>query len=249
MRILGIDTATTTASVALIENGQLVVEKLYDRTRAGTARAMTQPQGNHAEIILPLIRSAFDHARVDLTDLSGVALSIGPGSFTGLRIALATVKGIAYEWGLPVVGVSTLHANAARVTDADDLVCSLLDARKQEVYAALFRRDNGALTRLSEDSLLAVGAVIELILAAHPRATTVIVGDGVRAYRELLASALGSTTRFSTGDEYGSVAAQVAEIAMERFCAASTDDLGPLVPCYLRPSEAQSKSTGSALTC
>ncbi|MGH7811313.1 MAG: tRNA (adenosine(37)-N6)-threonylcarbamoyltransferase complex dimerization subunit type 1 TsaB, partial [Candidatus Binatia bacterium] len=150
MRILGIDTATTTASVAIIENGQLVAEKLCDKTRAETTHATPQPQGNHAEIILPLIRSAFDHARVTLTDLSGVALSIGPGSFTGLRIALATVKGIAYEWGLPVVGVSTLHANAARVTDAADLVCSLLDARKREVYAALFRRENGALTRLSE---------------------------------------------------------------------------------------------------
>jgi tRNA threonylcarbamoyladenosine biosynthesis protein TsaB len=249
MRILGIDTATTTASVAIIDDGKLVAEKLYDKARVETPHAMTPPQGNHAEIILPLIRSAFDHAGVALTDLSGVALSIGPGSFTGLRIALATVKGIAYEWGLPVVGVSTLHANAERVTDAADLVCSLLDARKQEVYAALFRRDNGALTRLSEDSLLTVEAVIELILAAKTRATTVIVGDGVRAYRNLLTSSLGGTARISTGDEYGSVAAQVAEIALGRFYAATTDDLGPLVPCYLRPSEAQSKITRSALTC
>jgi tRNA threonylcarbamoyladenosine biosynthesis protein TsaB len=148
-----------------------------------------------------------------------------------------------------VVGVSTLHANAARVTDADELVCSLLDARKREVYAALFRQGNGALTRLSEDSLLTVEAVVEQILAAKTRATTVIVGDGVRAYRELLTSTLGSTVRISTGDEYGSVAAQVAEIALGRFYAATTDDLGPLVPCYLRPSEAQSKITRSALTC
>src|SRR5574341_1270031 len=245
MRILGIDTATTTASVAIIDDGKLVAEKIYDKTRAQTTHAMTQPQGNHAEIILPLIRSAFDHAGIALTDLSGIALSIGPGSFTGLRIALATVKGIAYEWGLPVVGVSTLHANAARVTDAG-LVCSLLDARKQEVYTALFRRENGVLTRLSEDSLLNVEAVIELILAARTRATTVIVGDGVTAYSGLLTSTLGRTARLSTGDEYGSVAAQVAEVALGRFCAAMTDDLGPLVPRYLRPSEAQRKITRSA---
>ena len=160
---------------------------------------------------------------------------------------MATVKGIAYEWGLPVVGVSTLHANAARVTDADGFICALLDARKREVYAALFRRSGGSLTRLSEDAVISVPSVIELLLGAGAT-DCVIIGDGAQAYEKLLSSALGSATRIVASDEYRSVAAEVATLSWGRFHAAKTDDLGALVPLYLRLSEAQSKGTLFALT-
>ena len=95
---------------------------------------------NHAEILLPLIQTLFETTGVTVQQLSGIAVSIGPGSFTGLRIGLATAKGLAYESGVPLVGVSTLHANAARVRRGDALIGSMLDARKSEVYVALFRR-------------------------------------------------------------------------------------------------------------
>ncbi|HEY3166171.1 MAG TPA: tRNA (adenosine(37)-N6)-threonylcarbamoyltransferase complex dimerization subunit type 1 TsaB, partial [Candidatus Binatia bacterium] len=140
MRILGIDTATAAASVALIEDGKLVAEEIQSKTGKSSDREMGQRRGNHAEIVLPLIQSVLGKTRTTAADLSGIGISIGPGSFTGLRIGLATAKGIAYECGLPLVGVSTLQANAARVTGFDGIVCSLLDARKSEVYFALFRR-------------------------------------------------------------------------------------------------------------
>src|SRR5262245_13154990 len=239
MRILGIDTATPTASVALVEDGQLVVEDFSGRIK-GWENSSAQTKGNHAEIILPLIRALLSQAGIALNDLSGIAVSIGPGSFTGLRIALATVKGIAYDSGLPVVGVSTLLANAARVNDADGVVCSLLDARKQEVYAALFRRSGESLNRLSPDAVMAIRLAIELILRAGAK-HYVIIGNGAIAYKKLLLDSLGGSARISAGDEYKSVAAQVAELAWGRFLTATTDDLGALVPLYLRASEAESK--------
>jgi tRNA threonylcarbamoyladenosine biosynthesis protein TsaB len=130
MRIIGVDTATTTASVALIDNGLLISEKVYPSHKsAGNAPGFNQ--SNHAEIIIPLIESLFETTNILLQDVTGFALSIGPGSFTGLRIGLSTVKGLAYGWRIPVVGVSTLMAYAARVTDHDGLICSPLYSKKK----------------------------------------------------------------------------------------------------------------------
>ena len=129
MRILGVDTATSTASVALIEDGRLVAEEVHSSRGSANQSQTVNSRVNHAEIILPLIEAALRKAAASLRDLSGLAVSIGPGSFTGLRIGLSTVKGLAYGLDIPVVGISTLLANAARVNDFDGLICSFLDAR------------------------------------------------------------------------------------------------------------------------
>src|SRR5713101_6526754 len=163
MRTLGVDTATSTASVAIIEDGVLVAEKIFPRAVPVNGSTVGHFKSNHAEVLLPLIETALQAAAVSLSELSCLAVSIGPGSFTGLRIGLSTAKGLAYGWQIPVVGVSTLLANAARVTDYDGLICSLLDARKKQVYASLFRRCGERLARLTEDSVLAVTEVIDLV--------------------------------------------------------------------------------------
>jgi tRNA threonylcarbamoyladenosine biosynthesis protein TsaB len=247
MRILGIDTATPTASVALIEDQKILAEQIHRQAKISSDQATPPPKGNHAEVLLPLIRALFAGANLSLSELSGIAVTIGPGSFTGLRIALATVKGIAYECGLPVVGVSTLHANAARVVD-DGVICSLLDARKHEVYAALFRRAGKVFTRVSEDAVLSVSRVSEL-LSDCGAVKPFLIGDGAAAYEMQVKDSFGGALRFSAGDEFGSVAAQAALLARPRFLAQATDDIGVLSPHYLRPSEAQSKRFIAVLTC
>src|SRR6478672_10409581 len=160
MRIIGIDTATTTASVALIDNGLLISEKVYPiHESRGNARGLNS-KSNHAEIIIPLIESLFETTNISLQDVTGFALSIGPGSFTGLRIGLSTVKGLAYGSQIPVVGMSTLFAHAARVTDYDGLICTLLDARKNEVYAAVFRKTGDVVNRVTEDIVASAANVV-----------------------------------------------------------------------------------------
>src|SRR5436853_7693656 len=135
MLILGVDTATTAASEGLVEDGKLVREAIHAAKPGNGGGAF---RANHAAILLPLIDDLFTGSGRALTDVNAFAVALGPGSFTGLRIGLSTVKGLVYGSEAPVVGVSTLHAAAARVEGFAGYICPFIDARKKEVYAALF---------------------------------------------------------------------------------------------------------------
>jgi tRNA threonylcarbamoyladenosine biosynthesis protein TsaB len=244
MRVLGIDTATSTASVALVEDDQLIGEEICDDLSASKNGTLPHVKGNRAEVILPLIESTLSKTRITVADLSGIAISIGPGSFTGLRIGLATVKGVAYDLGLPVVGVSTLLANAARVTGFDGLLCSLLDARKGEVYFVLFNRSGEILSQLNAEAVASIADAMDSISENHHSsdgASLLFVGDGVKVHEKLIRSHFGTKARLSTGEDYRSVASQVAQLACRRILGQSADDVGTLVPVYLRRSTAEDK--------
>jgi tRNA threonylcarbamoyladenosine biosynthesis protein TsaB len=246
MRILGIDSATRSASVALVENETSIDEHRWDKQLSGYLGA-SDSNGNCAEIIVPLINALLEKKKLTPADLSAIAVSIGPGSFTGLRVGLATAKGIAYSGGLPLIGISTLLALAAGVKNFDGIICSLLDARKSDVYMALFRRAGECLSRLTEDALLSIDTAIECARrhqAGAGRALLRIIGDGVEAHQEKLISAFGTKMVLSSDHEYPSIAAQVALLGRERFVRESLDDLGSLVPVYLRRPEAEMRKTG-----
>jgi tRNA threonylcarbamoyladenosine biosynthesis protein TsaB len=251
MKILGIDTATAVASVALVEDGKLVAEEIQNKSDELSDGTGVPPRGSHAEIVIPLIQSMLAKTRMGTADLSGLAVSIGPGSFTGLRIGLATAKGIAYECGLPLVGVSTLHANAARVTGFEGIICSLLDARKSEVYFALFRGEADQIKRITEDAITPISGALEQVMKCEDAVSgsLLFIGDGARVYEKLLTSKFGVSAQISAGNGYSSVAAQVSSLAQRRFHAQMTDDIARLVPVYLRPSEAETKRSEYAVTC
>jgi tRNA threonylcarbamoyladenosine biosynthesis protein TsaB len=250
MRILGIDTATPTASIAVVENGEAIAERIYDNAFGEASGSARHAKGNHAEIVLPAIESVLGAARCSWSDLSGIAVSIGPGSFTGLRIGLATVKGLAYEWGMPVVGISTLCATAARARSFEGVIGALLDARKNEVYVALFRSQRCELTRLTQDIVTSVHSAADLIRKYVGTGVPVLAtGDGAKVHEKLLLNRLGdSLERFGTEDSL-SVAARVAQLAGGQFGAHSAVDLGTLEPLYLRPCEAEARIKKSDLTC
>lgn len=236
MRILGVDTATPTASVALIEDQALLAEEIYD-----SVAVPGQTRKNHAEIILPLIQSLLSRARIALADLSGIAVSIGPGSFTGLRIGLATVKGLAYDSGLPAVGVSTLLATAATAARSDGAVCALLDARKREVYFGLFRWEDKTLRAIGVESVTSIDAAVEFLRPhASAGAPLIAVGDGAKVYEQILRDALNGGLKLAKENK-SSVAAQAAFLARDRLACAASDDVGELLPIYLRRPEAESK--------
>jgi tRNA threonylcarbamoyladenosine biosynthesis protein TsaB len=249
MRVLGIDTASPTASAAIVEDGALIAEEIRDR--AGAARNGVSPtlKGNHSEIVLPLIDAVLAKSGLRLDDLSGIAISIGPGSFTGLRIGLATVKGLAYDRQLPVVGVSTLWANAARMKGWSGLICSLLDARKREVYAGLFQSNGQRLTRLTEDAIDSLRHIVDLVKSLREAndQSLIFIGDGATVYEKLLLDEFAPFGQIAS--ETSSVAAAVAALGLDRFSSGASDDLGALAPLYLRPSEAESKLGKSRLTC
>lgn len=243
MRIVGIDTATSIASAALIDNGWVIAEKTYPGGDGRGAGSGHNGKGNHAETLLPLIELLFEGTETSLEDVSGLALSIGPGSFTGLRIGLSTVKGLAYGWHIPVVGVSTLSAHAARVTDYEGLICAVLDARKGEFYAALFFRTGEIIQRLTDDTLGSAAALTEMIRGSQKGASCLLVGDGAEVYRRFLLDLAGF--HLFEASDCPTVAAAVARLSEARFRSKEVDDLGALTPIYIRPSEAEFKRKSS----
>ena len=224
--MLSIETSTLTGAVALLQAGRLVAE-------SRVSVAVT-----HGERLMAAIDGVLRSARWELGDVDGFAVALGPGSFTGLRIGLSTVKGLAFATGKPVVGVPTLDALAWRLPFCAYPVCPVLDARKNEVYTALYLTRDGRLDRLE-----AARAVGPAILAEELRATTegpvVFLGDGVAPFASLFAEMLGTRVRLAPADLRLPSAVTVGELGGWALARGETADAAGLVPLYLRPSEAE----------
>lgn len=242
MKVLGIDTATATASVALVEEGKLIVEEVHTAPKQ-SGRLLSEGRGNHAEILLPLIDVVLNRAHLSLSEISALAVSIGPGSFTGLRIGLSTVKGLAYGWEIPVIGVPTLLAVATRVVGWGGLICPFLDARKKEVYAALFRKRAETLERLFKDLVCAPEKILQMMESLADGEPCLFIGDGTKVYEDLITMSAGDRGLLTLGEDYPSVAYAVARLGEEKLRKGELDILGSLVPLYLRPSEAELKNS------
>ena len=223
MLVLGIDAATPIASVGLIQDGGVLAEQLSDAT------------ASHAENLLPLIQRVLEQARVRLPEVAGIGVTVGPGAFSGLRIALGTAKGFAYALSQRVAGVSTLLTFAHAMTDWTGRLCVVLDARKREVYAACFARDaDGHITRLTDDRVLSPQE-----LAHHITTPCLFVGDGVERYGDIIREHCGPHTEvlpLAAVPPRGSI---VARLAWLRFKHGDHDDVSHLVPHYIRRSDAE----------
>lgn len=226
MRILGIDTATWRASVGLRVGERLVCERSQ------------LADGSHAISLLRLIDDVLQAGDCAVGDLDAVAVSGGPGSFTGLRIGLSVAKGLAYATGARLISVPTLEALARTVADRGTAICALLDARKREVYAACFAPTSDGLQRLTDDLLLTPEALVDRL----PR-PCVLLGDGVAAYGAFLQSRLREGVTLLPYDRYGPRGGVVATLGAERWRAGLVDAFASLEPAYIRPSEAELKAS------
>ncbi len=222
MRVLGIETSTLQGGVALVDAQRVVCEHTLS------------VQVTHSERLLPAIDAVLSDAGVTLDSIDGLAISIGPGSFTGLRIGVSTVKGLAYATGLPVVAVPTLEAMAWLLPAALHPICPVLDARKHEVYTALFRHTETGLVRVWEDQAIAPER-----LCAQIDGPTLFVGDGVEAYASLWQARLGTQMLQPPHFARAPRPAVIAALGRERLLRGECDDADRLVPRYLRPSEAE----------
>jgi tRNA threonylcarbamoyladenosine biosynthesis protein TsaB len=228
MLVLGLDTATRVASVGLLSDGEIIAEE------------SSLSDANHTEILLPLILRVLNNARCVLPDVQGVGVSIGPGSFTGLRIALGTIKGFAYALNQKVAAIPTLEALARTVVDWAGEICTVSDARKGEVYAAFFRRDpNGQVTRLSPDRVETPERFF-----AQLQSPCLFLGDGVERYGELIQHLCGPSAQLLPFSSFHPRGGIIAQMAWERFGRGEHDDIGALVPFYVRKPDAEFKRTG-----
>lgn len=221
MKILALDTSAIAASVALCEDEALLGE-------------YTLQNGNtHSETLLPMIEHILSQLKLTARDIDLFALSAGPGSFTGVRIGTATVKGLAFQSQKPCIGVSTLEALAENLTLADGLVCPVMNARRDQVYTALFRSVNGSLERLLPDAPLSI-AELDRILSEYTEPVR-LCGDGYEiVLQRLTHPTLPTPVRLRPQSAYS--VAQVAKRLYDRGVRTSDADLTPV---YLRLPQAE----------
>lgn len=220
MRLLAIDTAAGGCSVALTVAERPPVEAVWADGR------------NPARRVMALVEAVLAGERMAPADLDAVAVTRGPGSFTGLRIGLATAQGLALAAGCPVIGVSTLEALAEQAPAAADVVASLLDARRGEVYVGVYRRTVEGWEALAPEAVMPPAAVADRIPTA-----CCLIGSGAQLYADELGRLLGSEAVMAPEDLHGLRARTVARIACKQRRAAVAPER--LRPRYLRMSDAE----------
>ncbi len=238
MKVLAIETSTLAGGVALMDEKRLIAEYRLDVVV------------HHSERILSAIDLLLKESGTTVAELDAIAVSVGPGSFTGLRVGLATAKGLAIGRGKPLVLVPTLEAFAAILKYSETWIVPFMDARKAEVYWALFKSQNGNIKRFSSDAANTTEVALREIAslsAAHQRHESVMfVGDGVSRYQELILKEMPDIARFPSPLFQFPSAAAVAELALVKLEKGEVCDPVLAVPSYVRASTPELKRAAAA---
>lgn len=215
MLLLSVDSSAVTASAALTEDGRVIKSEFINK-------GLT-----HSETLLPLIENVMEGCAYKRLD--AIAVTAGPGSFTGVRIGVATVKGLAFPCDIPCISVSTLEAIAYNFTDEKAVICAVMDARRMQFYNALFKVGNGRVTRLCEDRAISIDALREELKAYK---NVIIAGDGAElCYNNLNLENIALAAedkRWQNGVGVSKAAENIKTIKAEA-----------LMPVYLRLSQAE----------
>lgn len=213
--ILSVDSSAVTASCALTDGDTVIRQELIN---AGLT---------HSETLLPMIKRVM--TGYEYKDLEAIAVTAGPGSFTGIRIGVATVKGLAFNDNVPCIGISTLEAIAYNFQNENIVVCAVMDARRMQFYNALFKVENGVVTRLCPDRAISID---DLKKELESYDNVVVAGDGAKLCFDNLGL---DNVRLADEDRIYQNGVGVARacVGKEKISAAA------LMPVYLRPSQAE----------
>ncbi len=222
MYILGIETSTTTGSVAVVSESGVI------------AQYSLNIEVTHSERLMSTVDRVLKDTGFTMADMDGYAVAIGPGSFTGLRIGLAAVKGLALVTGKPVAAVPTLKALAWNLPYSAYPVCPMLDARKNEVYAATYRFEGTALVHVMAEAVISLSRLSERITEK-----TLFTGEGSHLFREDIRKLFGDRALFAPISAILPSAAAVAEIGLDMIKSGKQTDPDSLTPMYIRRPEAE----------
>ena len=223
MKIFALETSAKAVSAAVSEDGKILVSGYQDT-------GLT-----HSRTLMPIVEHILKNTGLTMADMDAVAVAAGPGSFTGIRIGVAAAKGLAFGADKPAIGVSTLAAMARGVAFSDGLVICAMDARRNQIYNALFEAEDGQLARLTDDRAIALADLAEE-LRTDPRPMTV-VGDGAKLCHTFLTEA-GISCRMAPPHLVMQNATGVALEAESMAAAGKTVSAQALEPVYLRPAQA-----------
>lgn len=239
MNILATDTCTMTATAALLTDDRLAAQTVQNNKKT------------HSQNIMPMIDAMLKTADISINDIDCFAAAVGPGSFTGVRIGVATVKALAHGTGKPCTAVSALHALAFNLADFDGIICPIMDARRGQVYNALFKGTNACthtdttdIIRLTDDRALSAEELLtelDTLLKTKEYITknAIFVGDGVPVFADLIKERLNNRALFARRNTRMSLAASVAEIAYLNVLNGDVCAPSELTPLYLRLSQAE----------
>lgn len=223
MKILALDTSTIMTTCAVLDGDKLIGEYSLSQSMS------------HSEKLVPMIKEVLDSLDLTIKDIDLFATTVGPGSFTGLRIAISTVKGFAHLYDKPVVGISTMEALAFNLP-YNDIVVPMLDARRNRVYTGIYQWVGDHLETLMKADALEIDVLIEELDKYN---NILVNGDGSTLYKDLIKERLGDKVKFSKPGDNMPRAASVCEIARMRYEQGKLDDYFSLIPDYLRPSQAE----------
>ena len=229
MRVLAIDTSTLLGGVAIMDDLSGLI-----------AEARLNVKSTHSERLMTAIDYVLKQSGYRLSDMDFFAVAIGPGSFTGLRIGLSTVKGFSYATGKPIVSVPTLEALAQNFPFCRYPVCTMLDARKKEVYVALFEWEGEGFIRLMPEMSVKVEEFLKSLRGDNYR-KVVFTGDGAILYRDEIINYMGESAIFPSPEKMVTSPANAAGIGMQKALRGEFSDPIRLVPFYIRRSEAELK--------
>ncbi len=224
MNILMIDTSGPACGVAISREGRLVCDMQLVSGRT------------HSQRVMPMVEMALAMSDMAVSDIDVFGAVTGPGSFTGVRIGVSSVKALAHAADKPCVGVDALHALAANIQAFDGVICPILDARAQQVYGAMFRAGDVP-QRLCEDEAMPLTAFLDRVEATDERA--LFLGDGVAAMRGAIEARLGGRAQFAAPQHMNLRAGSACAIAMRLAEQGETTDYLHLLPLYLRAPQAE----------
>ncbi|NLY66806.1 MAG: tRNA (adenosine(37)-N6)-threonylcarbamoyltransferase complex dimerization subunit type 1 TsaB [Tissierellia bacterium] len=224
MKVLAVDTSTVIATCAVMEDENMLGEYSLNQKMS------------HSENLVPMIKEVLDSLNLKVSDIDLFAVAVGPGSFTGLRIGIATMKAFAHVYDKPIVGVSTLEALAFNLS-FNGLIVPIIDARRNRVYTGIYKWEKGLLKNIMEPTAMEIDSLLEILLKEDE--PIMMNGNGVSIHREYIKDRLGDKVYFAKNIHNNCRALSIAELALEKKDHMEGVNYYNLVPEYLRESQAQ----------
>lgn len=225
MKVLSLDSSTECAACAVLSEEKLYGEILFNYKK------------QHSRILMPMIDSLLNNIGMDVNSLDGFVVSKGPGSFTGLRIGAAVVKGLSQGSSKPFVGVSSLDGLAYNLSYTAGIICPILDALRGNVYTAVYKFQNSQLVRMSEYMVVPVGDLINKLNSMEQQIC--FIGDAVSKFREEILKSSTNTVIFAPASLNIVRASSIGEIGIKLMKDKKYDDIYSFAPFYLRKSQAE----------